>query len=132
VSERFRPRARLLLVADLLFLLCHSTEEPDRAANGLATALAASEAGHDVALWLTGEGVRLGVKGVAETLREPTSRSAVEMVEALAGRGVVLHCVRPSFERREFKVDALRNGARLAEEAELGALIAAGRVPVTL
>jgi predicted peroxiredoxin len=119
-------------VARLLFILCHSTEEPDRAADGLATALAAAESGHDVALWLTGEGVRLGVRGVAETLREPQARGAAPMVEALAGRGVVLHCARPSFERREFEVDVLRPGARLSEESELAALVAGGRVPVTL
>ena len=119
-------------MASLLFVLCHSTEEPDRASAALATALAAAEAGHDVALWLTGEGVRLGVRGVAETLREPLARSAAEMVEALARRGVDLHCARPSFERREFKAESLRPGARLAEEAELAALVASGRVPVTL
>jgi predicted peroxiredoxin len=119
-------------VASLLFVLCHATEDPDRAASALATALAAAEAGHDVALWLTGEGVRLGVRGVAETLREPLAQSAAEMVEALAKRHVALHCARPSFERREFKPEALRPGARLAEEAELAALVAAGRVPITL
>ena len=70
-------------MAAFLYVLTHSTDEPDRAATGLATALAAQRAGHDVALWLTGEGVRLGVKHVAETLREPGPESAAEMVIAL-------------------------------------------------
>ncbi len=119
-------------MAKIVFVVCHSTEEPDRAATALATALASAVAGHDVVLWLTGEGVRLGVKGVAETLREPHSRSAAEMVEALAARNVVFHCARPSFERREFQPDALRRGARLADESELAALVATGRQAITL
>ena len=119
-------------MAALLYVLAHSTEDPDRAVTALNAALAASEAGHDVALWLTGEGVRLGVVGVAETLREPGSRTAAQVVAALAQRGVVLHCSRPCFERRTFSPDALRPGARLAEAAELGDLLASGRRSVTL
>ena len=57
---------------------------------------------------------------------------AAEMVIALAERGVAFYCARPSFTRREFQPDALRPGARLAEEAELATLVAAGRTPVTL
>jgi predicted peroxiredoxin len=77
-------------MADLIYLLTHSTDNPDRATTGLATALAAQRAGHDVVLWLTGEGVRLGVRQVAETLREPGPETAAEMVEALAAGGAVL------------------------------------------
>jgi predicted peroxiredoxin len=117
-------------MAHLLFVVAHSTDDPDRAATALETALAAVEAGHRVDLWLTGEGVRLGVKGVAETLREPTKRTATQMVEALAAAGAVLWCSRPSFDRREFKVESLRAGARMAEASELATLVADGRTPV--
>jgi predicted peroxiredoxin len=119
-------------MARLLFVLPHSTDDPDRAAAGLLTALAAAEAGHDVALWLAGEGVRLGLKAVAETLREPYPRSAAEMVEALVSRGTALHVARAAFERRDLSTAPLRPGARLSDDAELAALVASGRVPVTL
>lgn len=119
-------------MGSLLFVVAHSTDDPDRAVTAIETALAAAEAGHGVALWLTGEGVRLGVKGVAETLREPTRRSAAEMLEALVARGAALHCSRPSFERREFAAEALRAGARVAEPHEIATLLAAGARSVAL
>ena len=49
-------------MARLLFLLNHSTEQPDRAMTALLAARAAKADGHDVALWLQNEGVRLGVE----------------------------------------------------------------------
>ena len=119
-------------MAALLFILRHSTEDPDRAATALAAARAAQRAGHDVALWLSGEGARLGVAGVAETLREPLPESAAEMIAALAAGGAVLHVDRLSFERRMYAAEALRAGARLDDGAGLAALLAAGRSAVTL
>jgi predicted peroxiredoxin len=118
-------------MARLLFVLAHSTEEPDRAATALATALAAQTAGHEVALWLTGEGVRLGVKHVAETLREPGPMSAAETVEALVRGGAVLHLERRSFQVRRFEETALRPGAKVVEGARLADLVGEGYVPVT-
>lgn len=119
-------------MADLLFVLTHSTDQPDRAATGLATALAAQRDGHDVALWLTGEGVRLGVSQVAETLREPGPETAAEMVEALAAGGATLYMNQACFELREFRPDAVRAGGRVVDAAELGRLAAAGRATITL
>ena len=118
-------------MASLLALLAHSTEDPNRAATGLWLSLAAAEAGHKVELWLHGEGVRLGVKHVAETLREPFPKSAAEMMDALAARGSRFHCSKPCFEQRGFEADSLRPGARLAEPAEFAGLVAAGATPFT-
>lgn len=119
-------------MAALLYVLTHSTEEPDRAVTGLATALAASRAGHDVVLWLSGEGVRLGVTGVAETLHEPWPENAAAMLADLVERGVVLHVERLSFERRQYGTDALRRGAELADAERLAELLAGGWAAVSL
>jgi predicted peroxiredoxin len=119
-------------MARLLFVLLHSTDDPDRAVTGLSTALAAAESGHDVGVWLAGEGVRLGVSGVAETIREPGPRSAAELTEALVERGARLFCSRRCFETREFEKDALRRGAEVAGPERLAALVAEGRTPVSL
>lgn len=119
-------------MARILFVLTHSTEAPERAAMGLRTALAAQRAGHEVGLWLTGEGVRLGVVGVAETLREPGPETAAEMVAALAGGGATLHMDRIAFELREFQPDAVRDGGAVVEPAQLAALLADGWSAVTL
>jgi len=119
-------------MASLLFVLTHSTEAPDRATTGLATALAAQRAGHDVALWCTGEGVRLGVKAVAETLREPHPESAAEMVEALVAGGASLLLERLSFTIREFDPTAVRPGAEVVDADRLATEIAGGRQAVSL
>ena len=118
-------------MAALLYVLHHSTDEPDRAATGLFAAAAAARAGHDVALWLTGEGVRLGVQGVAETLREALPETAVESWAALVAAGGRAWLERSSFERRQYEETALRDGAAVADADHLAALLAEGRAAVT-
>ena len=119
-------------MAALLYVLTHSTEDPDRAVTALAAAAAAARAGHDVALWLTGEGVRLGVAGVAETINEPVPQSAASLLETLEKSGATLYLERASFERRQYAKEALRPGAEVAPAEQLAALLAAGRSAVTL
>ena len=119
-------------MAALLFVLTHSTDDPDRATTGLATALAAQRNGHDVAFWLTGEGVRLGVAQVAETLREPGPLTAAQMVNELAENGARFYMNRACFERRGFGPDAARPGAEVAEAEWLASIVAEGRTPISL
>lgn len=119
-------------MARLLYVLTHSTEDPDRAATALSTALAAARAGHQVSLWLTGEGVRLGIVHVAETLREPGPETAAEMIEALVKAGAALHCEQRSFAQREFEPTALRPGATVAAPEQLADLLGDGYQAVTL
>lgn len=123
-------RATLRGVARLLILIAHSTEEPNRAATALGTAQALQQEGHTVDLWLHGEGVRLGVAHVAETLREPWPTACGPVLDALAAAGSTFHCSEPCFQQRGFTADALRPGARLAPTAHLGRLLAT-HTPVT-
>ena len=116
----------------LLYVLTHSTDEPDRAVTGLGAALAAVRSGHDVALWLTGEGVRLGIEGVAETLNEDVPESAAEMLAALVAGGAVLCLERTSFQRRGYAEEAVREGAVVADPERLAELIVSGHGAVTL
>lgn len=119
-------------MASLLYVLQHSTDLPDRAATGLFAAASAARAGHDVALWLTGEGVRLGVEGVVETLREPLPESAAESWSAVVAAGGRAYLDRPSFERRRYETSAVRQGAEVSDPATLPVLLAEGRHAVTL
>ena len=119
-------------MARILYVLAHSTEAPDRAATALATALASQGGEHQVALWLTGEGARLGVEGVAETLNEPLPQSAAEMLSALRSAGATLYVEKLSFERRQYDTDALLEGAELSDGGRLAELVADGWHAVTL
>ena len=117
-------------MAKLLYVLTHSTDEPERSTAALGAAAAAAKRGHEVALWLTDEGVRIGVKGVVETIASPERRGALESLNLLIEQGAVLHCPRACFALREFQEDALREGARLAKQYDLAELVADGWVPV--
>jgi len=117
-------------MARLLFVITHSTDAPGRAAAALHTAAANLEAGHEVALWLMEEGVRLGVRGVAATLHEPGPGTPAEHLEALRTAGGGIHLSRRCFEIREFDEDVRLEGARLVPPETLGDLVDRGWVPV--
>ena len=119
-------------MARLLYVLNHATDLPERAMTALLDARAAAAAGHDVALWLQNDGVRLGVTGVAETLREPGPETAAEALDTLTEGGATLHCSARCFAGREFEEDALRAGAALASAASLAALVADGWIPISM
>jgi predicted peroxiredoxin len=117
-------------MAKLLYVLSHSTDQPERATAALHAAAGAREGGHEVALWLQDEGVRLGVKGVAATLGGIGAGTAAGTLASLLGAGCGLHLSRRCFERREFEPDVVVEGGRLVEPADLGSLVDAGWTPV--
>ena len=117
-------------MARLLYVLTHSTDEPERATAALGAAAAAAKHGHEVALWLTDEGVRLGVRGVVETIAAPPRRGALESLGLLVEAGAPLYCPRACFTLREFDEEQLREGARLAPQHALADLVAEGWIPV--
>ena len=119
-------------MARILYILPHSTEAPERATASLAAAVAGQRAGHDVNLWLSGEGVRLGVRGVAETLNEPGPETAAAMVAALQAGGAAFHVERLAFEQREFSTEVMLSTATLADAGSLADLVADGWLTVTL
>lgn len=119
-------------MAGLIYVIAHSTEEPDRAETALHAALAAARNEHEVTLWLTGEGVRLGIHGVAETLPKTLSESAAAMMDALRDAGAHVLLERASFTRRRYDEDAVRAGAKVVDAGHLAGLLAAGHGAVSL
>ncbi len=117
-------------VSRLLYVLAHSTDDPDRAASALHAAARAADAGHEVALWLHSEGVRLGVRGVAETLREPGPGTPWEHLDRIAERGGGIYCAGRCLDQRGFDKGALRAGARREDPEVLGRLVSEGWTPV--
>jgi predicted peroxiredoxin len=115
-------------MARLLYLVHHSTDEPERVLAAVEAARGAQASGHEVGLWLAHEGVRLAVTAVAETIRRP--RPAAPVLDALVQAGAALHASEPCFEQRAFEHDVLRPGAALAGPGDLGGLVDEGWVPV--
>jgi len=121
----------------LCVVLLHSTDEPDRAVAGIdAIRAAAMGAGSGVplgrpALFLDVEGVRLGAKGVAETLSSGGRPDVTAMLASfLRGQGEVL-VVREAWAERGYLDDALVPGARLVPRRTLAEMAAVSHVFVT-
>jgi hypothetical protein len=113
-------------VATLCVLLLHSTDDPDRAVAGVR---AASAAGGRAGMWLDAEGVRLGAKGVAETLSNVDGRPDVKaMLDGFAKVGGRIFVSGPCWRERGFGDDALIDGAIVAEPERLAVLATEGFV----
>lgn len=110
----------------LCVVLLHSTDEPDLAVAGLATALAAVRAGRPAAVWLAVEGSRLGARGVAETLSGHGRPDVAAMLRELASTPGLVRVAGPCFRARGFEPDALVPGAALVEPEALSALVESG------
>jgi uncharacterized protein len=113
-------------VSALCVILLHSTDDPDRAVAGVR---AAAAAGGSAAMWLDAEGVRLGAKGVAETLSGADGRPDVKaLLAGFAKAGGRIWVSGPCWRDRGFAADALVEGAEVAEPERLAALAAEGFV----
>ena len=115
----------------LCVVLLHSTDEPDLAVAGLEAAAAAIKAGRPAALYLAVEGVRIGVKGVAETLSghgRPDVKAILSDFIAGGGRALLSG---PCFRSRGFEVGAVVAGASVVEPEALSRLAEEGFVAVS-
>ena len=89
-------------------------DDAERANQGVTVAATAVAAGVGVSLWLTGEGVWLGVPGRAFAL--PHGSPLDELVGAVLAAGTVTVCTQCA-ARRDLTEDDLLDGVRLAGAA---------------
>jgi len=91
----------------------HGEEDPDRVVVAYLTAGAALDQGKEVVLWLTSEGVRLGLEGYADRIRvgmePPVERVHKQFIE----KGGRLYVCPICFNEREL------DETQLVENAEL-------------
>lgn len=121
----------------LCVVLLHSTDEPDRAVAGIDAARAAAMgAGTGFplgkpALFLDVEGVRLGAKGVTETLSSGGRPDVTEMLASFHRAGGEILVVREAWAERGYLDDALVPGARLVPRRTLAEMASVSHVFVT-
>jgi predicted peroxiredoxin len=91
----------------------HGEEDPDRVAVSYLTAVAALDQGKDVVMWLSVDGVRLGMRGYADRIRAgqepPIDRLHGQFIEK-GGRFFVCPIC---FRERELNEAELVDGAEL-------------------
>lgn len=114
----------------LCVVLLHSTDEPDRAVAGIdAVRAAALGAGVGVplgrpALLLDVEGVRLGARGVAETLSSGGRPDVSAMLASFVRAGGEILVVREAWAERGYLDDVRVPGARLVPRRTLAEMAA--------
>ncbi len=91
----------------------HGDEDADRVTVAYLTAGAALDQGKDVVMWLTIEGVRLGLRGYADTIQSPEAPPVARLHEQFIEKGGRFYVCPICFKAREL------DDADLVTNAEL-------------
>ena len=99
--------------------LTRSIDDPDRATVAMVIANAAVASGKNTMVFLSSEGVRLAVKGVADGIREEGLPPMADLVKNyLAARGAFWVCS-PCYKKRGYGDSDLMEGAIIVGGARL-------------
>ena len=99
--------------------LTRSTDDPDRATVAMVVANAAVASGKNTMVFLSSEGVRLGVKGVVENIHEEGLQPMADLIKNFLAAGGTLWVCSPCFKKRGYNDDHLIEGATIVGGAEL-------------
>ena len=110
-------------MGSLLVHVTHGPEAPTRAALAFLVARTAQEAGHDVAIFVAGDGVGLLRAAVLGTLRGVGTGELGAHVEAVLAGGASLTCSGQSCAARGISVNDLPAGAEVAPPSRLVELV---------
>jgi predicted peroxiredoxin len=91
----------------------HGEQEPDYVAVAYLTAVAALDQGKDVVMWLSVEGVRLGVRGYADGIRVGQDPSVARLHQQFTEKGGQMFVCPICFNERRLNADDLVDGAEL-------------------
>jgi predicted peroxiredoxin len=106
-------------MAKLLVNITHGPEAPTRAALGFLVGRAAAEKGHEVSLFLAGDGVQLLREPVLDGLVGLGTGSLRESYDAIVERGGTFYVSGRSSEARGFEPDGKAEAALPARLVEL-------------
>ena len=91
----------------------HGEEDPDNVAVAYLTAGAALDQGKEVVLWLTSDGVRLGLQGYGDKIRAAKDPSIERLHAQFVEKGGRLFVCPICFKERELDESELVEGASL-------------------
>jgi predicted peroxiredoxin len=99
--------------------LTRAKDDPDRATVAFVVANAAVASDKQTVVFLSTEGVRLGVKGYADDVREEGFAPLKELMTNFAGAGGKIYVCSPCFKRRKLDENNLVDGAVIVGGAKL-------------
>jgi predicted peroxiredoxin len=101
-------------MADRVIVGCsHGEEDPDNVAVSYLTAAAALDKGKEVVMWLTSEGVRLGLKGYSDRIRTDKDPPAERLHAQFIEKGGQFYVCPICFAERELDESELVENASL-------------------
>ena len=99
--------------------LTRSIDDPDRATVAMTVANAAVASGKNTMVFLTSEGVRLAVKGVANTIKEEGLQPMADLVKNYLAAGGIFFVCTPCYTKRGYTESDLIEGATLVGAVKL-------------
>ena len=91
----------------------HAEEDPDRVTVAYLTAGAALDAGKDVVMWLSVEGVRLALQGCVDRIRSDQEPPVERLHRQFIEKGGRFYVCPICFNDRDLDADQLVDGAEL-------------------
>jgi uncharacterized protein len=99
--------------------LTRSTDDPDRATVAMIIANASVASGKNTMVFLTSEGVRLAVKGVADSIHEEGLQPMADLVKNYLAAGGAFWVCSPCYKKRGYTESDLIDGATLVGAVKL-------------
>lgn len=109
----------------------HGDENPDNVAVAYLTAGAALDQGKEVVMWLTSDGVRLGLQGYADRIREDKDPPAARLHAQFIEKGGRFYVCPICFNERDLDAEDLVENAELKGAAALMEFAGNGAVTFT-
>ena len=109
----------------------HGEEDPDRVAVSYLTAVAALDQGKDVVMWLSADGVRLGVRGYADAIRADQDPPVDRLHRQFTEKGGQFFVCPICFRERELDEAELVDGAELKGATPLMEFVGDGATTFT-
>ncbi len=99
--------------------LTRSIDDPDRATVAMTIANASVASGKNTMVFLSSEGVRLAIKGVADSIHEEGLQPMSDLVKNYVAAGGAIWVCSPCFKKRGYSESDLIEGAILVGGAKL-------------
>ncbi len=99
--------------------LTRSTDDPDRATVAMIVANASVASGKNTMVFLTSEGVRLAVKGVADSIHEEGLQPMADLLKNYLAAGGAFWVCSPCYKKRGYTESDLIEGATLVGAVKL-------------
>jgi uncharacterized protein len=99
--------------------LTRSIDDPDRATVAMIIANASVASGKNTMVFLTSEGVRLAVKGVADSIHEEGLQPMADLVKNYLAAGGAFWVCSPCYKKRGYTESDLIEGATLVGAVKL-------------